>query len=132
MKFCVMCLFAILALRCGPAPVESVPLSQEFDLKVGHQTMVHGEDLFITFSRLAEEGRCPEGVLCLWEGNARIQIRAEKGGVGITEAPLNTTLDPKHILFAGYDITMKKLSPYPKYGQPVDTLAYVATLLVTK
>ncbi len=120
------------AITCTPNPVETVPVNQEFDIAVGQSVVVGGQSLIITFVRLDEDSRCPQGVLCLWAGNARATFRMEKPGVTTAEADLNTTLDPRSTFFAGYGIVLKQLTPYPQLDVKVDLGSYVARLLVTK
>ncbi|MBI1803366.1 MAG: hypothetical protein HY033_08970 [Ignavibacteriae bacterium] len=125
-------LFCFAAITCAPGPVETVPLSQEFDLTVEERAAIQGESLNIIFTRVDEDSRCPEGVECLWEGNARIRLRLERPNAIAMDAVLNTTLDPRSISFAGYRIDLKRLTPYPKIGGRIDPRSYVARLFVTK
>ena len=131
MRFFIVVL-CVIAISCSPAPVETVPVSQEFDLKFGEIVTIHGEPLSIKFTTVVDDSRCPIGVICIWEGNAQIRLRLETPDVRATEVSVNTSIDPGHVLFAGYTIQLKMLSPYPVYAQAIDTAAYVARLIVTK
>src|SRR5258706_8229145 len=117
MKFLLLC---CLAMTCAPDPIEVVPFNQEFDIHVGERAIVEGYPLVITFIRVADDSRCPEGARCIWQGNGRVTLRIEKTGVASTQTDLNTTLDPRSVSYAGFVIELKRLSPYPKIGESID------------
>jgi len=136
MKTFILLVASFLTLRCAPPlPVDPAPPNQEFDLRFGESVRVGtGPTILIKFLRVNEDSRCPEGVVCVWEGNARIELSLERERLIIppTIAPLNTALDPRSTVFAGYTITLRRLSPYPKYRTQIDPRAYIARLIVTK
>src|SRR5262245_25820104 len=45
-------------------------LGQEFELKVNQEALIVGEGLAVSFDSVLEDSRCPEGVDCIWSGNA--------------------------------------------------------------
>jgi hypothetical protein len=91
------------------------------------------DHLTIVFSRVLEDSRCPANALCVWAGNARIELRL----ASVTQAPasvqLNTFLPPNAAAYGSYRISLLALQPYPgsSPGQPVAPKTYTATLLVT-
>ena len=125
-----------LALQCAaPLPVDTPPLNQGFDLRVGESVRVGtGQTILIRFLRVTEDSRCPEGAVCIWEGNARVELQLERERLLIppTIASLNTGVGPRSTDFAGYTIALRRLSPYPRIGEKIDARSYVAGLLVTK
>ena len=52
----------------------TVPLKQEFDLKLGQSAVAGDERLKINFVSVVEDSRCPEGATCIWAGNAKIAL----------------------------------------------------------
>ncbi len=77
------------------------------------------EDLKVTFKDLLEDSRCPEGVECVWEGQAKVTL-------SIAEED-NPVSDLELILRAGkaelakdtlheYIYTLLEVRPYPKDG----------------
>ncbi|MDP2885377.1 MAG: hypothetical protein Q8P51_10200 [Ignavibacteria bacterium] len=105
---------------------DSAKLNEMFGLKFGQRVVLQGTDLTLTFKDVTEDSRCPEGVVCVWQGNARILL-----GVNQTAMALNTTLEPKQALYSAYVIQFLSLQPYPKLGQQIKKEEYVAALVVT-
>ena len=114
------------------APPQDVTLGQEFDVRVGRWVTVEGERLRVTFDRVAEDSRCPEGVNCIWAGNAKVVLRLSKGRRRSSTLTLNTGTDPKEASYRGYEVRLVKLDPYPKEKRRIRRRDYVATLVVTK
>ena len=110
-----------------------VALDREFDIKIGEQVLVENERLRVTFSRVAEDSRCPEGVQCIWAGNGRIVLRVSKARRRAADVRLNTGLEPKEATYRGYEVKLVKLDPYPKKeGGKIRKRQYVATLVVSR
>jgi hypothetical protein len=55
-------------------PTRSVILGQEFTLRVGQDARLEAEGLTVTLRMVPDDYRCPEDVVCGWEGNARVQV----------------------------------------------------------
>jgi hypothetical protein len=88
--------------------------------------------LKISFTYVAEDSRCPEGVNCIWAGNGKIVLRLSKTGRRANVMRLNTTLEPKQDDYRGYDVKLVRLEPYPKKDTTIKRKAYVATLMITR
>jgi len=104
----------------------SAQLGDSFELKPGEAIMITGTPVSFRFDSVLFDGRCPEGVLCFWEGNAAIIISFP------TEQDTVMTMDPHKIYKNDYEVTLQKLSPYPKSNQKIPKDAYVAQLSVLK
>jgi len=96
-------------------------------LPVGSAVMV-GE-VSIHFDRMTEDSRCPFGAVCVWEGNARIELTVSDG-VDTAVLGLNTNTPPTQELFGGFTIRLDQLDPYPSARYPTRPDRYVATLAV--
>jgi len=59
------------------------------------QYMVGGQSVEVTFVSILEDSRCPKDVVCIWEGQARLQFK-----VSISSMNLSKTVEP--ILRAGH------------------------------
>ena len=114
------------------APPENVTLGQEFDVRVGQWVTIEGERLRVTFNRVAEDSRCPEGVNCIWAGNAKVVLWLSKGRRRSSTMMLNTGTDPKEAAYRGYEVKLVKLDPYPKEKRRIRRRDYVATLVVSR
>jgi len=83
----------------------------------------------IHFDRVTEDSRCPFGVVCVWAGNARIELTVSDG-VDAEVLGLNTDTPPTQDDFGGYTIRLDQLDPYPLAGRPTRPNSYVAKLAV--
>lgn len=88
-------------------------------------------DLRIAFEGVAEDSRCPEGVVCVWAGNARAHFSATDRGGQRVEFDLNTGLQPRAHRFGGYTIKLEKLVPHPHVNREIKVDEYVATVFVS-
>jgi hypothetical protein len=107
-------------------------LDQEFEIKIGQQVSIRREGLKISFTAVAEDSRCPEGVQCIWAGNGKIVLRLSKARKRAGVIRLNTTTEPKQVDYRGYDVKLVSLNPYPKQNAPIKRKDYVATLMVSR
>jgi hypothetical protein len=107
-------------------------LNEEFEIKVGKQVSIRDERLKVSFSYVAEDSRCPEGVQCIQAGNGKIVLSLSKAGKRSGKITLNTMRDPKHDAYREYDVKLVKLNPYPKKDVHVRKKEYVATLVVSR
>lgn len=96
-------------------------------LPIGRSVTV--EELSIRFAAVAEDSRCPLGVYCVWEGNARVDLEVSSGLEGGILS-LNTNLTPREADFGGRRIALAGLSPYPSAGVRHRPQDYVASLTV--
>jgi len=77
---------------------EVIRLGQEFELKINQEAMVEGEGLAVVFESVLEDSRCPEGVDCIWSGNAKIKVELIGAGKESAAVELNTNVEPKSAL----------------------------------
>ncbi|MBV9958772.1 MAG: hypothetical protein JO360_10140 [Acidobacteria bacterium] len=107
-------------------------MEREFDLRAGGTVLVKEGGLRLEFASVKEDSRCPEGVDCIWAGNGKITLTARVGISKTSSFELNTMTEPKSYTYRGYEITLVRLSPYPKKDNKIKKGEYVATLLVRK
>jgi hypothetical protein len=118
---------ALLELGWWPLRAE---LDEPFTLRVGQTAQL--EELRVTFTRVLEDSRCPVDVVCVWAGNAKVELELLiVGGVRST-AVLNSTVEPREVGFAGYLLRYLDLKPYPKSTGPLDPRAYHLTLIISR
>ena len=59
---------------CGSASEPSpVPVGRAFELSVA-KTQDVGDGLRVTFNGVSEDSRCPTDAVCVWAGNAALQV----------------------------------------------------------
>jgi len=111
---------------------EVIRLGQEFELKINQEAVIEGEGLTVAFESVLEDSRCPEGVDCIWSGNAKIRIKSSKQKHSPAPIELNTNVEPKGSSYLGYEIKLVALKPRPKADKPVQSNEYKAALIITK
>ena len=123
----------------GPEFLSEYSLSQASDsvpLVVGRETRV--ATLWLTFTGVPEDSRCPTDVVCVWEGDAVAEITAHppcyKEGCLAPSAQfrLHTTLEPKSAEYFGYRVTLVRLMPHPVSTRHIEQREYVAWVKVTQ
>ena len=107
-------------------------LDQEFEIRIGERVSIKKEGLTVSFTRVAEDSRCPEGVQCIWAGNGKILLRVSKARRRAATMRLNTGMEPRQDDYRGYDVKLVNLNPYPKEGVGIKRKEYVATLIVSR
>ncbi len=132
--FAVGAFFALIA--CDEKR-EEMPIEDKFGapitLKVGESSDIQAGLLTITFDKLVEDSRCPNGVECFWEGQATVQLLVNE----------STTVDL--IMRAGmedlakdtldnYIYTLLDVSPYPDMSDelPLPSEVYTVEVQVDK
>jgi hypothetical protein len=111
---------------------KKVPLDNEFNMRIGDKAVVGKEKLAISFLSVLEDSRCPQGVNCVWQGNAKIAIEVKVKGEKSATLDLNTGHGAKEADHQGYRISLINLVPHPKEGEPTRAADYRATLKVVK
>ncbi len=97
----------------------------------GSQKTFTKDKIKVKFLSLVEDSRCPEGVNCIWAGNAKIVVEiSDKRQKEKFE--INTNLGPKGATFGGYAINLTDLSPAPKQGKTTDKKSYIATFEISR
>ena len=138
MKRLLVLLSATLLLACGggddilsPSSIQ-FPLGGEVKLGLGQVGSISSEGVTLQFKDVTEDSRCPLNALCIQAGQATIQAVVAKSGVGSQTVSLTVGTGQGFALFAGYQIRLVQLDPYPVAGQPVVPANYLATLVVSR
>lgn len=113
----------------GPSPAPAViPGPLEVVLAPGVPTTPGGTNLRLTFRRVVEDSRCPTDVVCVWEGNAVVEVALAVDGGGEGVVQLNSALAPIFFERSGVRVTFRDLDPHPRTGQEVPPEDYRLTL----
>jgi hypothetical protein len=91
----------------------SAETGTQFELKRGQQANINGTPLRIRFDAVRQDSRCPQGVQCVWAGNAEVTLRIMSAEKSIT---LNTGVDPKSAPIDSYTITLVEVKPAARQG----------------
>jgi hypothetical protein len=108
-------------------------LTEDIIFGFGRTVYVESEELWVSFTDVIGDSRCPMDAYCLWPGQAEIELMLEKRG-GCNE-PIVVVLQPgwspigEPIFFEcalGYKVIFLGLSPYPMSGHTIPDEEYVA------
>ncbi len=130
----LLSLLILLAIACShdSSAKRSAKLGEEFDLRIGETAAITGEHLSVGFSSVTEDSRCPQGVDCIWAGNAIVRASVSEASGQRETVDLNTELEPKEKRHGGYRLRLIRLRPYPTKDGVIRKQDYVATFAVFK
>ena len=106
-------------------------LPRTLELHAGQTAWLPAQGIFITFEKVTQDSRCPDGAVCVWEGDGAARVSIFQRNLSATACTLHTTLMPKSIDIGGLSIALKKLRPLPVLGRQIEPAEYVVQLDVT-
>lgn len=106
----------------------TAPIDQVVVLAPGESATV--DQISVRFLRVVSDSRCPADVVCVWAGDAHVQI-AVSSSDGEKDYDLHTA-DRKPTTHDGYTIQLVKVEPYPYTSKTIEPDEYRVTLKVTK
>lgn len=110
-------------------------LGDEVRIEMGQEARIAGEGgekMYVRFVEVTADSRCPEGVDCVWEGDAEAVFSMRAGEGEPATMTLHTAARYDREASAhGYTLRLVGLDPYPKEGQTIDPADYVATVVLT-
>lgn len=105
---------------------------ETFSVELCKQKVTTIGKITVKFLEVVEDSRCPPNVTCIWAGNAKVKISVNKGRKAAMTFELNSGLDPKTIVFEGYDITFVDLSKIPRDESKAQLVYNTLTLSISK
>lgn len=122
------------ARRAGAA--QAARVGREFRIKAGRTVTFAREGLRLRFVRVASDSRCPEGVDCIWAGDAEVLIEVGARNRRVSKTlRLHTNASPERPAedkYRTYTVKLVELKPYPRANRKIRQGDYTATLLVSK
>ena len=116
------------------ASVDSIIIAEPdvaFSLPVGKTAGVAGSSTRLTFRQVSEDSRCPTNVVCVWEGDAKIELLPVRDGtVGL--AVVLSLHTPNEAQVGDLVVRFVGLTPYPATPEPSSPRQYVAELVVRR
>lgn len=125
----LLCALALAACSSAASPGDGMPASisqtparaDTLSIRLGQTATADGGRLEVRFETRVADSRCPANVVCVWQGDAHVQIITRvAGGAPVTSA-LHSTLEPTKVARDRYVITMIGLTPYPGAGHDSDS-----------
>jgi hypothetical protein len=112
-------------------------LNQPFELAVGQEAFLAEANLHIRFEHILDDSRCPARVVCVWSGQARLEVSFWKTGLPPETKKFSTFSNPPENsdthTYQGFSIKLVNVDPYPiTPDQPIPPNDYHITLLITR
>ena len=135
----VSLLLALVMPSCASAQAEPMaasplPLAPEaiaLDLNHGETKRVAGTALTIAFEAVSDDSRCPEGVSCIWAGDAAVHLRIEGGTASASTAELHVNgRSERDVVHGDHRVTLVSLAPHPKADAKIEAKDYRITLRI--
>lgn len=107
----------------------------QFQLKVNQTFSLESDDVKVKFLNVTADSRCPSGVTCIWQGEAKILVNIIKnnqdhGNFSLTSRDGQQNLASQ--VFDGYSIEVVKVEPYPSSGKRISLSDYLVTFAISK
>ena len=107
---------------------------RELMLRINQETRIDSAAirLNLKFLSVVEDSRCPVGVNCIWEGNARVRLQINLSTTNNNSEifELSTNLEPQSIQIEDYEIKILDLIPSPKVDLKIEPENYTATFTI--
>ena len=104
---------------------------QTFSLPVGKTAAVAGSPSRITFTRVTEDSRCPINAVCVWAGDAKIELTLTRNGEPVVTGILSLSPENNEAHLADLVVRLVGLAPAPVTPEPAPR-QYVAELVIRK
>ncbi|MCS6936439.1 MAG: hypothetical protein NZ610_04320 [Candidatus Bipolaricaulota bacterium] len=105
-------------------------LDEPFWVRVEHSVQI--ERLSVRFVRVIEDSRCPIDVVCVWEGNAQVELELQTQSASPAQMTLNSMLAPTELEYAGYRVRYLDLEPRPCTRCRLNPKEYRLKLIVSR
>jgi hypothetical protein len=108
-----------------------VALNERFTLAPGQRVQVEGASFQLEFVAVRDDSRCPADVVCVWAGDAVVQVRVIEAAQADYELHAG---DPARGAASHRQtrIELVELQPYPFSSRTIAPADYRATLTVTR
>jgi carboxymethylenebutenolidase len=107
------------------SPVPGVP----FDVGVGsYAQLQNGVEITVLD---VEDSRCPADVLCIWQGEAKVEINVRQDSEDLGDFVLSTLAPQANLIFDDFTIRLVEVQPYPFSSKEINISDYIITLVVS-
>ncbi|MBD1891693.1 hypothetical protein [Coleofasciculus sp. FACHB-SPT9] len=111
-------------------------LNSEFQINLNETAILSDESIWVKFTDVTEDSRCPINVQCFWAGRAKIVVNIWKdsqntGDFVLTTGGGNPALAVQNF-DSNYNIKFVDLQPAPISGSETQKSAYTAALVISK
>jgi hypothetical protein len=126
------CLLATTACDENAPTGPTVPINRQFTLAPQETALIEGTGQRVRFVRVSGDSRCPADAICVWIGDAVVELRVFEG-TDASDYQLHT-IDVPRAAIAHRDlrIMLVQLQPYPFSNRTIQPSDYRATLEVRR
>jgi hypothetical protein len=125
----MLCAVALTACS-DESPVRPSRIERQVVLAPGQTAFIAEASIAVRFLQVNGDSRCPSSVMCVWAGDALVQIEAQSSGAA-RSYDLHT-YDRPTVVHGAVAITLVELAPYPVTRGSIPAGDYRATLSVTR
>ncbi|HWK52531.1 MAG TPA: hypothetical protein VNR40_21700 [Steroidobacter sp.] len=130
--YLVPLLLAVALVGCrstgDPAPRQA-ELDQEVLLAPGERVVFGPQQLDVEFVRVSEDSRCPSDLLCVWAGEAKVQVSTRSGAA---EAVSHEITACQSAAIGELRLTIVQVQPEPISDRAISPEDYRVTLKVER
>ena len=105
-------------------------LGEAFDLKVNQTTVNQNEDVKFRIKEILEDSRCPDEVMCVWEGQVRMDVEIEIDNSTFTKELIYYSTNPLEC--GGYNFRVLSVLPGTQLDETIALEDYVFSMLIEK
>jgi hypothetical protein len=127
-----LALTACTAVGTSAPETKTVDVGSDFELSPGQTAVVEGGAFTVSFVKVNEDSRCPEGVVCVWQGNVATALLVGANANEKTPVTLHTTLTPHSVSSGAYTVALTGIKPARKQQGNIPQAEYIATFRVTR
>jgi hypothetical protein len=124
-------MFIVVSCSSNAAGEVKAAVNQEFRLAAGKTAIISGEDLKLKLEEVSSDSRCPQGVTCIWAGEAKCRMNVTHNQNASPLILIVSGSGENQVVFDGYTFVYN-LEPYPQAGQEIDKNAYVLVMKITR
>ena len=113
--------------------VKSFTLADTVQINYKEKLSNSDENLSIEFYKLITDSRCPEDVICVWEGDTELKFQLIKNSDSILfSLHSNKSFSNSDSTIFGYNIELVNVEPYPNTQIHYNTSDYSAYIIIKK
>lgn len=104
--------------------------TQEITLRYGEEKAVGQSVVRLAFGEVIADSRCPIDAVCIWMGDAEVELGI-RAGMGPTHPlRLHTNLEPRSTVWNGLRVTLLEVQPAPRAAGPTRAEDYTVKVRV--
>lgn len=136
MKTYSLVVLMLLVCRVSQAQEDSISNSS-YSSALGIGEQLRFGDKSVKFKKLISDSRCPEGVTCVWAGEAKILVEVFEKGISLGEIIIVAGANGPDISLDNffeedaYHFSSLQLKPYPEISKKLEASDYLLDVEIT-